>query len=518
MPRQMILRDYQEESADAVEHTIAIQQNPLVVIPTGGGKSIIIAETIKRLLGRRSQPSVLLLSHVKELIEQNSNTLRAYAPGIAQGIYSAGLKEKRASPRVVMGTVQTVSRALNVLGKREFILVDEAHLCPRKQESQYAKVFAHFRLATRIGFTATNLRLDSGTLTEGDDRWFDTVAHEEPVTKLIKDGWLVPLSGVLTEQQALLDQVKTRMGDFVAEQAEREVMKLSLYEVVNEMLSLTALRKHLLIFAAGKKHATAIHARLEAEGIKAGLVLGDTADEDRDHAIERFKQGKLRALVSVGVLTTGFDAPLVDCIVCMRPTKSGVLWQQILGRGMRLFQGKTNCLLLDFVGNLDRLGGAGCVTEVEDHRKPPREGEERGKGHGRERKTDFTHASHVDPMGISEDGAPFSAKVIALRYFLINSKQQPGKTLLCADYSLETDSQIRCGARSFVCVEFMGPPRQHAEEWFIKRGLTRSQVPTNARTALALAKVLPEPHEVEAIWDAKRSTYLVTSEQFPAPA
>lgn len=517
----LVLRPYQEESADSVEHALSIRQSPLVVIPTGGGKSLVLAEVIRRLVKRSRTSRILLLSHVKELIAQNSNTLRRYAPEIAQGIYSAGLNEKRAGAQVVMGTVQSVSRALKTIGPRSFLIIDEAHLCPREQASQYGKVFEHYRLAPRIGFTATNLRLDSGNLTDGDDAWFDEVSYEIPVGDLIKQGYLLPLSGVITEQQALLDRVKSRAGDFIAERAEEEVMKLSLDEVVEEMLELSQLRSHLLIFAAGVKHATAVHAQLEALGVKTSLILGDTASGERDEALRDFKAGKTKALVSVGVLTTGFDAPLVDCIVCMRPTKSKVLWTQMLGRGMRLAPKKKNCLLLDFVGNLDRLGGAGCVTEVE--RKEPSE-ETRKKstspGGGVERRaTDFVSASHMDPMGISENSAPFEAIVKRVRYFLVPSKTQPGKSILVCDYSLQTDdaAALECSVRHFICNEYEGYPRQLAERWFRRRGLSPSQVPRDARTALGLAQVLPEPIKARAFWDPSRRSYVVINEAFGAP-
>src|SRR5262249_44794180 len=161
--------------------------------------------------------------------------------------------------------------------------------------------------------TATNLRLDSGTLTEGDDPWFDEVAYEVDVKKLIADGWLLPLSGVMTEQQAIMDSVRTRAGDFIQERAEDEVLKLSLDDVISELLSLSVLRKHMIVFAAGVRHAKLVHQALEAQGIAAGLVLGDTASTERSETIDAFKAGQLRALVCVGVLTTGFDAPLVDC-------------------------------------------------------------------------------------------------------------------------------------------------------------------------------------------------------------
>lgn len=528
------LRPYQLDAASAMVAALDDRKSrsfdlphPLCVIPTGGGKSLIIAEVIRRLYQRSTRPSMLLLSHVKELVEQDARALRMLAPEIPQGFYSAGLREKRGGLRVVMGTVQTVSRSLRALGARSYIFIDEAHLCPRAARSQYGEVFLHFRLSQRMGFTATPTRLDSGSLIGGDDAWFDSIAYEHEVRSLINDGYLLPLSGVLTEQQAVLDTVGTRAGDFIAEQAERAVSSLPLAKVIDELLLLALRRAHLLVFAAGVDHAKQVVAEMEARGVACGLVLGSTPAQERAETIRCFQEGALRALVNVGVLTTGFDAPVTDCIACLRPTKSLVLWQQMLGRGMRLSQGKTNCLLLDFVGNLERLGGAGCVDEsVEDHRSAATRARAATSGLGvtRERApAELTYASHIDPMTSKPTEARMVCQVLALRFFIVASRKQEGKRILIAQYrlrDLDAPENPAFDARVFLSVEYAGTPRWFAEQWFVARGVAPSAVPRDADLALMLAKSLPIPRTCRAFFSLRLKTYLVVerSEEFDPAA
>lgn len=505
----MKLRAYQEQAVYLMDRALNAREHPLCVLPTAAGKSLVLASLIEKRSSR-----ILVLSHVKELLEQDSRILRRIAPDIPQGFFSAGLKEKRGSAQVVFASVQSAYRSLNDLGARSLIFIDEAHLTPRDADAMYSQVFNHFSLALRAGFTATPMRLDSGSLIGGEDAWFTTTAIDVPVSDLIKQRFLVPLVGVLTEHQADLSGVGSRGGDFITEQAEKAVDSLSIDEVIGDIVRLAKKRDHWLIFAAGVKHAEHAVAALKQAGIDAALVIGDTPNAKRDEVISKFREGELRALVNVGVLTTGFDAPQTDCIVSLRPTKSPVLWQQVMGRGMRLSEGKTNCLLLDFVGNLERLGGAGCVVEMIDERADILTSRPSTSPKRAAIKADpkYQAASLADPM---KSGRSFESTVKSVRYFIVPSKKFPGKRMLIASYSLEDENGTALEARSFVTVEFPGSARYHAMHWFVRRGITNSQsIPTDARTALALAKVLPVPAEVRVYWDARMHCYLIMEERF----
>lgn len=509
---KLTLRPYQSQSVYLLDRALNANSHPLCVLPTGAGKSLVMAA----LLQLRDQKA-LVLAHVSEVLEQNAKALKAVAPSITQSFFVARLGEKKLGTQVVFGSVQSVYRSLDKFrAARPLVIVDEAHLAPRKSEAMYARVFDHFRGAHRIGFTATPMRLDSGSLVEGNDAWFDTIAHEVSPKTLIEQGYLVPLSGVITEQQADLNDVAVRGGEFVLEQAQAAVVRtLALHEVVAQALQLARRRKSWLVFAAGIEHAEQVEAEMRKQGVFAETVTSETDDEVRAKHIEDFRSKSLRALINVGVFTVGFDAPTVDCIISLRPTKSPVLWQQMLGRGMRLAQNKNDCLLLDFVGNLERLGGAGCLSEVSDLRNAsllPGKTAKKTKHQILIQRQDpaFFDASHRDPM---LSGDLFEARVVNLDFHPIASKRQPGKRMLLATYSLEDEFGRALVANTFVCVEYAGAARYHAVEWFMRRGVAADKVPYDAIGALVLARALPKPTEVKARFDARMRRLLVERER-----
>jgi DNA repair protein RadD len=510
---QVTLRPYQEQSVYLLNRALNGGAHPLCVLPTGSGKSLVLAALLKE----RDQRA-LVLSHVAELLEQDAHALRRVAPYIEQSFYSAGLGEKKLGTQVVFGSVQSVYRNVDRFrAARPLIMIDEAHLCPRKSEAMYARVFAHFATSQRIGFTATAQRMDSGSLVEGADAWFDCIAHQVEIPELIDAGYLLPLTGVIAEQQADMSEVGMRGGEFIAEEAQAAVLRtLSLPAAVTQACALAKKRRSWLVFAAGIEHAQQIETEMRRQGVSAESVFGETDDDTRADRIGRFRAGTLRALINVGVLTTGFDAPIVDCIISMRPTQSPVLWQQMLGRGMRLAERKSDCLLLDFVGNLERLGGSGAVTSISDTRLPviPNAAPVKRAPTGRRIKRappSFFDASHRDPM---LSGDVFDASVTRTSYFLVNSRKQPGKRMLVAAYALEDQFGRALTARSFVCVEYAGGARYHAVQWFARRGVASGDVPHDALAALVAARGAPQPVEVTARFDARLRGVVIEREQF----
>ena len=505
------LRPYQIQAVSAIHAALDGGEHPLCVLPTGAGKSLVLAQVL-----RERNVRALVLSHVAELLDQDIRTLRRLAPDVEASLFVAGLGEKDATARVVFGSVQSVVRSLALFRTpRSLLVVDEAHLCPRKADAMYSRVFAHFMQSQRLGLTATPKRLDSGALTSGDGAWFSVIAHEVEARELIAQGYLSPLVGVTTALQADLSGVATRGGDFVQEQAAAAVQRtLALPEAVAKVIKYARARKAWLVFAASVEHATAVAREFARQGVDAELVTNATTPDARELALSRFRAGEVRALVNVGVLTTGFDAPLTDCIVSMRPTQSEVLWQQILGRGMRLAARKENCLLLDFVGNLDRLGGVGCVTETFDMRKPearPDTPERVRAARKRREAPELFDPSSEDPM---VNGKTFVAEVTRIKFFPVKSRRYPGKEILLATYDVEDELGRAFTARTFLCVEYPGSARYMAARWFAQRGLVAAQVPTSARDALALARTCEQPHEVLVRYDPRLACYVVDGERF----
>ncbi len=359
------LRPYQSDAVNALMagwHSGTA--SGLVVLPTGTGKSLVQAELIRRLGTASDAVRILAVSHVQELIAQNAAALSRLWPGAPMGICSAGLKQREGDARIVFGSIASIFRDPAALGPRHIVLIDEAHLVSHDAETMYGRLLSGLRqLVPHLsigGLTATPYRLTTGRLTEayeGAPAVFERVVYEARLSDMIEAGWLSPLTSKATVTRFDLNGVKTRAGEYVAGELSARVNNDALNEqIIGQTLAMASDRKSWLVFAVGHDHARALGSVLSDFGIPNAVILGDTHSEARTRAIGAFRAGRLRALVSVGVLTTGFDAPNVDCILMARPTKSPGLYVQMLGRGMRLAEGKRNCIVLDFAGNVKRLG------------------------------------------------------------------------------------------------------------------------------------------------------------------
>jgi DNA repair protein RadD len=358
----LTLRPYQEASIAAVmDYWRAGGGNPLIDLATGLGKSVVIAKLTRDLLDAYPQMRVLMLVHVRELVSQNFQALLRLWPEAPAGIYSAGLNRRDANARICFASIQSVYRKAADLGPRHLVLIDEAHLVPNGGDGMYRKLLADLRETVpdlRVaGFSATPYRMDSGRLDEGDARLFDEVVYSYGVGAGIEDGWLSPLVSKRGAAEIDVSGVGSRGGEFIAGQLEAAADDDALTRAaVADMLDRAADRRSWLVFCAGVKHADHVTEALRAAGVTAACVTGDTAPGERDHLIREFRAGRIRALTSVGVLTTGFDAPNVDMIAFLRPTRSKGLFVQMCGRGTRLSEGKANCLVLDYAGNCRRMG------------------------------------------------------------------------------------------------------------------------------------------------------------------
>lgn len=378
----MNLRPYQQHAIDAVYRYLRERNdNPCVVIPTGGGKTPVMAticgDAVTRWNGR-----VLVLAHVKELLEQTAGTLRRMAPDLDVGVYSAGLKRRDTNHPVIVAGIQSVYKRACELDRFDLIIVDEAHLLPPDGEGMYRTFLAdakivnpHVRL---IGLTATPYRMKSGMLC-GPDNLLNDICFEVGVKELIAQGYLCPLRTKAGRRKVDTSGLHVRAGEFVGSEVE-ELMDTD--ELVGaacrEIIELAADRRAVLIFAASVAHAEHVRTAIERlAGEECGLVTGDTATTERDRLIARFKGERLatnlfgdtapalKYLVNVNVLTTGFDAPNVDCVVLLRPTASPGLYYQMVGRGFRLHTDKADCLVLDYGGNILRHGPVDAIQIAE---------------------------------------------------------------------------------------------------------------------------------------------------------
>ena len=359
----MELRPYQRAACDSV-HQFFIDHgsdvNPCVVIPTGGGKTPVMAMLCAELIANGAR--VLIMAHVQELVQQTHNRLVSTMPELPIGVYSAGLKRRDVNNQIIVGNVQSIARKIDQFGQIDYIFVDEAHLIPHGQDGQYNMIIEAMRKANPslrvVGFTATPYRLKGGVIC-ANDHILNKVSYEIGVSDLIHQNYLCkPISKHSTNSPDLRG-IKTIRGDFAeAELAERMMENNLVMLACLEILSKTQDRNHVLLFAITLAHMKCVAETLRSMDLKATIatVDGTTPSAERSSILEAFKAGKIKYLVNVGVLTTGFDATMIDCVVLLRPTQSPGLYYQMVGRGFRLHPNKADFLVLDFGGNIRRHG------------------------------------------------------------------------------------------------------------------------------------------------------------------
>lgn len=365
----MKLRDYQQRAIDQLydwflEHDTG---NPCLVLPTGAGKSLIIASLIHNALQQWPETRVLMLTHVKELIEQNAEKMRSVWPNAPMGIYSASLGQKVLYESITFAGIQSIHKKARLLGHVDLIFIDECHMVSHAQQGQYRAfikdlqaINPHIRV---VGLTATPYRLGHGMIHEGEGVLFDDLIEPVTIEELVAAGYLAPLSSKHTSTEIDVSSVGKRGGEFIAGQLEQAVDNDdTTARIVTETLQRASDCRSLLFFCTGVSHAEHMADELNRRGVSADVITGATPPGKRKNLIEQFRAGTLRALTNCDVLTTGFDAPNIDCLVMARPTMSPGLYVQMAGRGMRLKQHASKCLVLDFAGNVAMHGPITAVA------------------------------------------------------------------------------------------------------------------------------------------------------------
>jgi DNA repair protein RadD len=502
----LTLRPYQEEAKAAVySHLRARDDNPCAVVPTAGGKTPVMASICKDAVGQW-RGRVLILAHVKELLEQTADKLTRVCPEIAFGIYSAGLKRRDTAHSVIVAGIQSVYRRACELDAFDLVIVDEAHLIPPEGEGMYRQFLADSKVinpALRIvGFTATPFRLKTGPICTPDG-FLNHVCIEVGVRELIRDGFLSPLLTKAGINKADFGQLHVRGGEFVADEVESLMDDERLVEAAcGETVGYTGDRQAVLIFASGIKHGQHIVRVLaEEHGIECGFVTGESTTAHRDATLDRFRRGELKYLCNVNVLTTGFDAPNIDCVALVRPTMSPGLFYQMVGRGFRLHPGKQNCLVLDFGGNVMRHG------PVDDLRIKPAGG---GAGEAPvkecpeclalvaagyatcpqcgyvfpppERKKHDAKASEAGILSGDVTDTEYVVRDIVCSVHTKRGAADDAPRTMRVDYQLG----LNHWQSEFICFEHDGYARQKAIAWWKRR--SPDPVPDNAERAVELAE------------------------------
>jgi len=532
------LRPYQQASINALYTYFANNTgNPLIVLPTGAGKSLTLAGFIRGALEAYQSTRIVVLTHVRELIEQDAKAIIRYWPEAPIGIWSAGVGLKQKDQITVAG-IQSVHNMPAKFGGTDLVIVDEAHLIPRKADTMYGRFLAGLRQHNPalkvIGLTATHYRMDSGLLTEGEDRIFTDVAYEAHVGELIKDGYLCPLVAKNGATKADLTAVHTRGGEFVANELQAAMDKENLiHGALDEVAKYAHDRQHILGFCAGVEHAMHCALAANARGWTAGYVSGDMGNAERDKVLNDFSSGRIRFLFNAMLLTTGYDFPGIDCLVMLRPTKSTGLYVQIMGRGLRnvyapgfdlttidgrlvaIANGpKVNCLVLDFAGNVERHGP---IDQIKVKRKGGK-GESVSVAPVKECPNchELVHTSvmicpqcgNIWERGASHGTEAADAVIVAAlekpRLYLVDrveyqKHEKAGKapslkvTYWCGPSTFSEWVPI-CDERAYI--------KKHAISWYWQRGLMCPNTIDEALDQIRLDKV-PAPFRIEVKPDGK---------------
>lgn len=381
-------RYYQEEAALAPMKYWANNNgegNPLILLPTGTGKSIVIAMIIRMVLMQWPAVRILVLSHVKELIDQDSLKFALVCPHIPFGINSDGLGRRDTAQSVIFGTIKSVFAMIRTVGSFDIVIVDEAHKVTEDEEAQYRQLFRGLQMVNPnvvcVGLTATGFD-NYGSIVRTDEKtgkcesFFTGVCYDrtkpEDFAEFVVQGWLSPL--VAKKMNTVYDVSGVGMvsGEYNQGDLQRatDVEELT-RQACMELIAIARMdnRHCWLVFGNGISHAEHIAEELQAQGVSATYVHSKMKSNMRDDRIEAYKAGEYEAMVNNGIMTTGFDHPPIDLIGVIRHTTRIALWDQILGRGTRPYDWtnpnqyipgfeyiKSNCLVCDFAENTSRLG------------------------------------------------------------------------------------------------------------------------------------------------------------------
>ena len=506
----MKLRNYQQDSVDAVYSFLSESDgNPCVVIPTGGGKTPVLSTICKDVVTRWGG-RVLILSHVKELLQQAADKLNIICPDINAGIYSAGLKSRDTENDVIIAGIQSVYKRACDLGAFDIVIVDECHLIPPSGEGMYLQFLrdaVKINPKTRIvGLTATPYRLSDGLIC-GPDNILTDICYEIGVKELIEQGFLCPLTSKNGKDKPDTSKLHKRGGEFITEEMQNLMDADAVVQAAcADIAEKTANRNKTLIFCCGVNHAQHVQQVLmDEQDIECGFVCGETPATERDELIEEFKSGYLNYLVNVNVLTIGFDAPNIDCIVLLRPTDSPGLFYQMVGRGFRIDPTKNDCLVLDYGGNVDRHGP---VDQIRIDDKGKSSGSETGEPQVKE----CPECQSLFPYGVREcadcgyqftdDSAPShdttssDAGILSNQYadnlyevtdttYKVHEKKghKPGDlTTMCVTYK----TGLWDTNREWLCFEHKGVARKKAEYWWTHR--SSEPIPDTTAQAVQMAE------------------------------
>lgn len=372
--KKLKLRDYQQEAVDKMLWARKLEGNDVVVSPTASGKSIIVAEFAYRL----NEP-LLILQPSKEILEQNFKKLLMYVDQDEIGIYSAS-KNSKEIRRFTFATIQSIYKVPELFSNFNTCLIDEGHgLDPKSASSMYQKFFKAAGIEKVYGLTATPYRLTPSYFKNGDQleasvaikmitrtspKFWKRIIHNTPHHELVEKGYLCPLKYVnldIIRQEEL--KLNASLTGFDEEDVENKVQ--SKKEKILETVSICSKHhKHILVFVSSLKLAEELSNCIG----DADFVTGTMNHKLREEKMNNFFSGKVKILFNVKVVSVGVDFPALDCIVNVKPMRSLAEYQQLAGRGCRIFPGKTHCTFVDLTNTVKTLGEIESVKLVKNEK------------------------------------------------------------------------------------------------------------------------------------------------------
>ena len=505
----MILRDYQSRAVtDLFAWWTKHQEDhdiPLLVLPTAAGKSVICAEIVRQMWDQWPlfHPRTVVLVPSKELAEQNAAKLRALLPpNISVGFVSASLGTKKYNADVIVATIGSIHKASHLLGNIKAVVIDEAHLVSQKAgDAGMYRTFlsklgelCEFRT---VGMTATPFRGNGVWLTDGDEPLFTGIASRVSMRELLDAKFIAPLVPPdRLETRIDASHVGIANGDYKIGELSREVEKY-LSKVAAEASKIASERKKWIAFTPSVKNAESLADKLNSLGIVSAVVCGETPKQEREDLIRQFKEHQIHCLVTVLALSVGFDVPDVDCIIWCRPTRSPVLYVQGMGRGTRIADGKTDCLVLDFTDTVERLGPVDTIQGRAKKRSGTQEAPYSICPDCGERNAPAALICiHCGGQIREEEAKPLDAKV-SLAALLSNQasiSELIWHDVTRVDYGLHRKEgkpdSLRVDyyagllrvATEWVCFSHIGYARQKAENWWMRR--EKKSMPSGTQEAL----------------------------------
>jgi DNA repair protein RadD len=346
--------------------------HPVLNMPGGSGKSVVIASLAKDALQNWPETRILMLVHSKELILQNADKLRKLWPGAPLGIYSASVGKRQLEEPITYAGIGSVAKRAKEIGHIDLCIIDEVHAVSTAESGIYRKLIANLleiNSAMRIvGLSASPYRLGQGLISEGPTAIFSEILEPVSIEELVFKTHLVPLRSKITRHKLDTDGLHKRQGEYIASEMEAKFNTDDHNSaVVQEIINKASSRAHWLIFCSGVAHAEAVAKCFSDAGISSESLDGTHSKSERERKLADFESGKMRAICSIGIMTTGYDFPALDCIAFLRSTMSPGLYLQMAVRGMRPHPGKADCLVLDFAGVVETHGP---ITAVQ----PPKKG------------------------------------------------------------------------------------------------------------------------------------------------